>query len=197
MSPSKMTSNQVNKLVEIFRSHVQKHGADFISKDVQVALESKDLPSAIFAPFRTLVEAQAEILTRTVQVNRDQSPLTAFESLTSHTQFLNKTVVAGIPLGTEEEVTLHFFPIRKHMTCDQYAAALESRGLKPDPMAQAAFNQANPDFADKYPNGTQWQNKVGKFCCAVWGVWRGNRAVHVNGHGSDWNGSWFACGVSK
>jgi hypothetical protein len=102
-----------------------------------------------------------------------------------------------MPLGSEEEVTLHFFPIKKFMTCAEYAKALESRGLKPDPMAQAALNQQDPAFADKYPNNTQWQNETGNFCYAIWHVWLGYRKVRVNGYGNDWDDFWFACGVSK
>jgi hypothetical protein len=197
MSPSKMTNDQVNKLLELVRAYVQKHGANYTSKDVQFALESKELASSMFRPFSTLVEAQAEMFTRTVTVNRDQSPLSAFESITSHQQFLNETVVKEIPLESGEEVTLCFFPIKKLMTCAEYAAALDGLGLKPDPMAQAAFNQANPEFADKCPNNTQWQNEAGEFCCALWDGWHGNRRVLVNEFSGGWSDRWFACGVSK
>jgi hypothetical protein len=198
MSPS-MTNEQLNKLLETLRPYVQKNGKSFSSATVQLVLESKGLAKACFEPFRALVEAQAEMFTRTVTVNRVPSSLAAFESITSHKKFLNETVVTGMPLGTEEEVTLHFFPIKKQMTCTEYAAALESHGLKPDPMAQAAFNQANPSFADKCPNGTQWQNEAGKFCCALWSGWHGYRSVDVDvfERSLDWNDYWFACGVSK
>jgi hypothetical protein len=196
MSPS-MTDNQVNKLVEIFRAYAQRHAKNLNSAAVQPVLESKDLASAMFTPFLTLVEAQAEMFTRTVTVNRTQSPLSAFESITSHKQFLNKSVVSSMPLGQGEEVTLYFFPIKKQMSPVEYAAALDSRGLKPDPMAQAAFNQANPEFADTCRNGTQWQNEAGEFCCAIWCDWHGSRRVSVDEDSADWRDFWFACGVSK
>jgi hypothetical protein len=197
MTPLKMTSSQVNKLVDLFRSHVEKHGTNFDSAAVQTVLGQSGLAAEVFAPFQKKVEDLSEIFTRTVTVNRTQTPLQAFKSITSHKQYLSDTVVAEIPLGTEEEVTLHFFPIKKQMTCKEYADALESLGLKPDPMAQAAYNQANPDFADKYPNGTQWQNQAGNFCCALWGDWRGDRSVIVHGDSYGWGDYWFACGVSK
>ena len=53
---------------------------------------------------------ESEMFTRTVTVNRAQSPLVAFKSITSHRQYLDEAVVYGMPLGTDEEVTLHFFP---------------------------------------------------------------------------------------
>ena len=140
---------------------------------------------------------ESEMFTRTVRVDRSMKPLQAFKSITSHQQYLNETVVNGMPLGTDEEVTLCLFPIKKQLTCAEYAKALESRGLKPDPMAQAAFNQADPEFADKYPNGTQWQDQAGNFCYAFWRVWNGGRRVRVGESGRGWYDGWFACGVSK
>lgn len=132
-------------------------------------------------------------------INRSCTPLEAFKVFIHHRKFLNETIINGVPLGTEEEVTLHFFPIKKRMTCAEYVAALESRGLKPDPMAQATWNEQNPAFVDKYPNSTQWKNEAGKFCYAVWG-WSGDpeRIVGVeeeNGRG--WCDFWFACGQAS
>ncbi len=140
---------------------------------------------------------ESEMFTRTVRVDRSMKPLQAFNGITSHRQCLDEAAVNGMPLGTDEEVTLHFFPIKKRLTSVQFASELEKRNLKPDPMAQTAFNQADPEFADKYPNGTQWQDQAGNFCYAFWRGWRGSRAVSVVESSDGWGGGWFACGVSK
>lgn len=145
----------------------------------------------------TNVTSELGMFTRIVRVNRSQTPLQALKGMTHHEQYLDEAIVSGIPLGTEEEVTLYFFPIKKEMTCTKYADALESRGLKPDPIAQATFNNGAPNFADKHPNGTQWQNKSGVFCCAFWRGWGSGHGVYVVQCRDDWDGEWLACGVRK
>ena len=130
---------------------------------------------------------ESEMFTRTVTVNRSQTPLQALEAFTNHKQYLTESVVSGMPLGTDEEVTLHFFPIKKQLTCVEFASELEKRNLKPDPMAQAAFNQSNPDFADKYPNATQWKDRAGNFCYVFWNEWDGYRRVRVRRNDGGWS----------
>ncbi len=84
---------------------------------------------------------ESEMFTRIVRVNRSQTPLQALEAFTNHKQYLTESVVSGMPLGTDEEVTLHFFPIKKGLSSAEFEAEFKKRNLKPDPMAQAEYNE--------------------------------------------------------
>ena len=66
------------------------------------------------------------------------------------------------------------------------------RGLIPaDPYSLAAVNEADPAFADKYPNGTQWKDASGNYCCAFFDRWRGGRRVSVRWRGRAWGADWW------
>ncbi len=140
---------------------------------------------------------ESEMFTRIVRVNRSQTPLQALEAFTNHKQYLTESVVSGMPLGTDEEVTLHFFPIKKGLSSAEFEAEFKKRNLKPDPMAQAEYNEKNPAFADRYPNVSLWKNEDGHFCYALWRDWDGYRRVRVRRNDGGWSDGSFACGVRK
>lgn len=72
---------------------------------------------------------------------------------------------------------------------------LKKEGLVPaDPFAVLAYNAAHPEFADKYPHGTQWQDEKGVFCKVRFGTTDGRRWVSWQHHFDFWHeGTWIAC----
>lgn len=131
-----------------------------------------------------------------VTVDRSLTPLQAFKGITKHQEFINYTVVDGMPLGIDKEVILHFFPIKKPLSCIECEKELLSRSLKSDPMAQAAYNDANETFSKEYPNVTQWRNAARNLCYAIWPNGNGRCKVFVDESGDVWYIYGFACGVS-
>jgi hypothetical protein len=142
--------------------------------------------------FRQPVEERNALITRTVAVNRNRTPLDAFLA-TGRELYLNEAVVSGVPLGTEETVTMSFYCFKRLVTYDKLDEELAKLGLEliVDPIAQAALNEAEPEFADTHPNGTQWKNADGKVCYAFFIGWYGERCVSVRQYGIDWHLYWW------
>ncbi len=77
------------------------------------------------------------------------------------------------------------------------AKEYDLRGLKPDPRAQAADNEADPAFADQTPNACQWQDADGNWCYAAVNRWDDGRCVLVDRGGNDWGDDRSFGGVRK
>lgn len=130
-------------------------------------------------------------------VDRSRPPLEIFRGITSHIQYLEENVLASMPVGVGEEIKLYFFLIGKEMAPRRYATEMKRLLLYPDPVAQAVFNQKNPEFSDRFPNSTQWSDANG-FCSAIWHRWGESRNVSVgrdNDH--NYNDKWYICGVRR
>ena len=142
------------------------------------------------AVFRKHVEAQSEIIVRRVRVNRTRTPVEVINA-TGRNKYLNDDVVATMPQGEGDEVDVYFIPIKRLVPVKEVPAFLAQYGLVPDPRAQAAVNEADSTFADKYPNGTQW----GGNCCLTFDRWNDERYVSCNRGDFGWSDGWFLSGV--
>lgn len=114
-------------------------------------------------------------------------------------------VVKVMPNGEDDEVSIVFFKPEKweydnsgYMIDDDLEEAYDRRGLKPvDPIALAAFNEADPAFADERPHGTHWR-VGGRWCYAAFNYWIHARSVHVSGGINNcWLNTWWFAGVRK
>ncbi len=191
MTPSAMTDGQIDKACDIFRSALRKHRAEFGSNFVQQVLGMSDFGEASIAPFRTRVEAVSNMIVRTVQVNRTRTGTEAIKA-TGRVFYGNVDVVASMPNGEVEDVTLYFVNFGRALTPSELDAEVAKLGdyQLADPFAAAAQNEADPAFADKYPNGTQWW-KDRKACYAVFDRWDGERLMDVDQHSHGWLDDWW------
>ena len=133
------------------------------------------------------------------RVNRSLTPQQVLDA-TKRRQYTNSAVVVTMPsggTGVEDNVTVEFFQVGKNIRDDKLAKTYEERGLVPDPYAQAAVNEADPAFADKYPNGTHWKDVNGNWCFAAFDRDVGERFVNVYRVDLDWDVSWWFGGVRK
>ena len=133
------------------------------------------------------------------RVDRTRNPQQVLDA-TGRRQYTNKAVVATMPsrgTGVEENVTVEFFPISKNASDDEVARMFEDRGLKDDPYAVSAVNEADPAFADKYPNGTQWKDADDNWCYAAFNRNGDERYVYVCRDDYDWQDYWWLGGVRK
>jgi hypothetical protein len=196
MTPS-MTDGQVDKLVANFRAHVVKHANEIGSEAAQVALGASELAAEMFAPFRKRAEAVSGMIIRHVAVDLSLSAQDAIKA-TGRAMYLNDSVVATMPRGVSTEVDVHFFRLGRYVGSADLLKEYELRGLEPvDPFLLAAVNQADPAFADSHPNGTQWTDAKGKFCCTLFHRWNDERIASVYQDGGGWCGYWWFAGARK
>lgn len=204
MTPSgkTITDDQIEKGLAQVRAAFIKHRSEIPCDAAQAALGTDNLGMSMFAVFRARVEAIAKEIVRIVTVDRARSQQQALNA-TGRKQYTDKGVVATMPRGEGDEVTLIYFKPDEsaykdgYLSCAALEAEYEKRGLVPDPMAQIDDNGANPEFADKTPNACQWKDKDGNYCYVAFGRWSDERDVYVRRRGSDWLGSWVFAGVRK
>ena len=185
-----ITDGQIENAVAKLRDALRKHRSEFPADVAQRVLGVENLGMELLAPFRTRVEAIGEVIVRHVKVDRTRTPQEAIDA-TGRTQYVDKDVLSTMPLGEGDEVDVYFVPTKRFVPASEVPAFLAQYGLVPDPRAQVAVNEADPAFADKYPNGTQW----GDNCCLSFCSWRGERSVGCYRRGNDWSDSWFLSGV--
>jgi hypothetical protein len=111
---------------------------------------------------------------------------------------VDPSVVATMPTGEgPEDTELTYFRASRFLSDDELEREFDSRGLVPDPQAQAADNEADPAFADEHPNGTHWKNKKGQWCFAAFGQGDHGRYVDVDRYDVVWLGDWWFAGRRK
>lgn len=135
-------------------------------------------------------------IVRTVRVVRNRTRHQVIDA-TGRQRYVDATVLATMPTEGDEEVEMEFFPLGRFASNEEVAAELDSRDLDLDPVALAAVNEADPAFADTYPNGINWKLQGGG-----WGFMLFNRGDHeryvlVDRRDLGWNGSWWLGGRRK
>ncbi|MHB8860515.1 MAG: hypothetical protein ACYC48_02145 [Minisyncoccota bacterium] len=185
-----ITDGQIENTVSKLRDALRKHRSEFAAEAAQTVLGVENLGMELLAPFRARIEAVSSIIIRRVRVDRTRTPQEVIDA-TGRRQYVDSDVLATMPKGEGEEVDVHFVPTKRFVLVVEVPAFLAQYGLVPDPRAQAAVNEADPAFADKYPNGTQW----GDNCCLAFDRWFGERSADCFRDGSDWSVHWFLSGV--
>ena len=164
-----------------------------IEKDnMQALLES--------GKFTTLLkEFMGNAMTRFIRVDRTRTPKETIKA-TNRAEYTDNSVVKTMPAGgdgAENEVEVVFFKLGRYVSDNDLAAEYEKRGLKPDPYAVAAVNEADPSFADDYYNSTHWKNADGNWCYVAFYRGDNERRVHVDRGDGDWVADWWFGGVRK
>ncbi len=185
-----ITNGQIGQINDRLATKLRKSG--LLSEDVQKVLKMPGNATIdeMVAVFRKHVEALDDIIVRRVRVDRSRSPQEVIDA-TGRNKYFSSEAVATMPQGEGEEVDVYFIPIKRFIPANEVSAFLAQYGLVSDPRAQAAANEADPAFADKYPNGSQWDN----YCYLAFGRWYGERNVGCYRHGSGWDDRWFLSGV--
>ena len=207
MSPSEtlVTAAQIGKIQDLLAAGLRKAGLQ--SKPTQVVIEqqTKSLVDDLVAAVRVRVEAVSKMIIRIVEkVNRTKQPQEVLDA-TGRKQYTNAEVVKSIPHGTGDGAEVIFFKPESeeytrpgYISDDDLEKALTRRCLiAADPYSQAAVNEADPAFADKYPNGTHWKDANGKWCYSAFHHWDDERDVNVDRDGYDWIDDWWFAGLRK
>ncbi len=200
MTPSTepVTEGQIGKLNQNLTARLLKHKNELPSNLFQQVLGDETLLDEMYASILKRVDAISNLIIRKVKVNRNRSPKEMLDA-TGRKQYTDSGVVAKMPKGEGEETEVFFFNLGRFVNDNDLEKEYDLRGLKPaDPYSQAAVNEADPAFADKYPNGTHWKDANGKWCFAAFGRWGGDgRRVDVSRIGNDWGDGWWFAGVRK
>lgn len=134
---------------------------------------------------------------RNIKVNRTLSGKQAVNA-TGRKTYVTDAVVDAMPSGTEVDMAVHLVPLKRYVGAAKLDEELAALGYKMiDPIASCAMNEAEPQLADKYPNGVQWKDASGKFCYAAFIRWDGGCRVDVSQRDDDWSDYWFFPCVRK
>lgn len=197
MTPQEMTTGQISKAAANYRAMLEKHVDNFPSDAVQAVLEDRNFAAQQFALFRERVEARSGIIIRDFTVDLSLIGMAAIEA-TGRAKYVNDYVVETMPCATLPEGKLYFFQTGRYTPVAEVEAEYSKRGLVAvDPHTLAAFNAANPEFADERPNGTQWKDADGDFCYATFHGWSDGRYANVDQGDGDWDDGWWLAGVGK
>ncbi len=183
---------------------LRKHRNELNSEAVQQVLGIDELGAELLGVFRKRVEAVSNMIVRRVKVNRTREPQAMLDA-TGRKQYTDRNVVKNMPHDGREEDDVFFFKPDKSaydrnncISDDNLTKEYDLRGLKPDPYAQAAVNEADSAFADDHPNGTHWKDADGNWCYAAFLRWDGvERRVDVRRSRIVWDGRWLFAGVRK
>ena len=185
-----ITNGQIGQINDRLATKFRESG--LLSEAVQKVLKMPGNAAIdeMVTVFRKHVEAQSDIIIRHVRVDRTRTPMEAINA-TGRKKYLNDDVVATMPQGEGDEVDVYFVPTKRFVPVGEVPAFLAQHGLVSDPRAQVAVNEADPAFADKYPNGSQWGNN----CCLTFSRWDDERRVRCFRDDVVWFDGWFLSGV--
>ena len=173
VSPFKpITDGQIGKFNEKIAARLRKNNTE-ISSDVfqEIVTTDDTLIDEVFAAVRKRVEARSNFIIRTVKVNRNRSAKEALKA-TGRNLYVTDSVAKNMPKAETDEVEVILFKIGRQISDNDLEKEYELRGLKPaDPYSLAAFNEADPAFADEHPNGTHWKDEDDKWCFAAFVRW--------------------------
>jgi len=139
---------------------------------------------------------QSDHIVRRASVDRSRTPQKVLDD-TGRRQHTDKAVVESMPKGAGDDVEVVFFRLGRWVSDNDLEKEYELRRLiSADPYSVVDVNQADPAFADKYPNGTHWK-KGGKWCFIVFDRWGAERGVFVLQSEGGWPGTWWFAGIRK
>lgn len=192
-----VTEGQIGRLNEKVRARILKHATEIPSDVFQELLGDDSLINDIFTAVRKRIDAHVDMIIRTVKVNRNRPAKEALKA-TGRKLYVTDGVIKNMPKAEKDEDEVVFFKIGRQVSCSELDKEYALRGLDPaDPYSQAAVNEADPAFADEHPNGTQWKDKDGNYCYAIFNRYGDERYVFVDRHDSVWSAYWWFAGVRK
>jgi len=185
----KVTLGQVQELLKL----VSQNGIGKVG--LQELLESGE--------FTILLNAFNEnFITRIVIVDRTRTPKEALRATGCAIQaaYADDSLVENMSTcgnGIENDVKVIFFRLGRKISDKDLAVEYEKRGLKPDPFAVVAVNEADPAFTREHPNSTFWKDLNGACLSVCFGSYGLVRRVFVNRDKNEWDENWWFGGVPK
>lgn len=211
LSPSKtgISNGQIDKLQEMLKHGLKKSDVLATSSTAQIdqviktyggSLRDKLVQSLERKVQEMIAEAESTFTVIVKRVDYTRTPEQVVHA-TGRAEYVDWNVAATMPCratGILENLEVVFFRTGRQLTAEEQEQECAKRNLDPDPYAQAAVNEENPAFADKFPNGTQWSRdgKVASYL-AFFRWDDGGRGVDCYRNGRDWHDYWWYSGVRK
>lgn len=120
------------------------------------------------------------------------SPTEAIASTKRIQSYIEESVLNTWPIHTGE---LEFFKFDSYTSAADVEAEYEKRGLVAAPFSMC--EQDGKEMNEKQYVATQWKDADGKFCYLAFLRWDGERKVHCDRDGSEWDVPWWFAGVRK
>ena len=190
-----ITDNQIDEITNRFRDALRKQRNEMPSEIVQSVLGIDNLGVRLLAPFRAFLRTQSNLLVCRVMVA--ERPFEAALEATGRKLYINRLVLERMPLVRKGETEVFFFKLKLNggsITDDMLEKEYELRELKPaNPYAQAAVNEAQPNFAHEHPNFTHWKDPKKGWCHVTFDQWNSSPDVVVGRSEEDlYDHLWFA-----
>ncbi len=189
-----LSEKAINLLIDLAHRYGGERSQDWMRKTTEMVSSGLAADTTDNGPPKAVVTQVAipELITRSAKVNRTRTPEEAMVA-TGRAPYLNKVVLATVPLRESGEVTMLFCNLGKQVAADELDGELAKLGLvlEVDPVGQAGVNEADQEFADTHPNGTQWKDAQGNYCYAFFNRWGDERKVDVDQNDNDWHGHWW------
>jgi len=115
-------------------------------------------------------------------------------------KYINLDIVAEMP-RVERLTILHeivFFKSDHFLSSSRLEQEFRQREVSAvDPFLLVKINEIFPEFMNKYPNGTQWQNKHGEWCNIIFRS-HGHQSVVVDwSDNGNWSNIWWFGGLRR
>lgn len=192
-----MTPDQIEDAVNKLRDAMRKHRTEISREVAQQVLGLANLGMMMFSPFRERADAITNMITRHVSVNRNRSPEDAIKATGRTPWYIDQEVLSEMPREGRAEDDVFIFELDYDPTVDELDHEYEVRGLRPDPYALAQAMADDPAIADERPVATQWRDKRGRACFAIFHRYGDGREVSVYWLGNGWGRSYRFAGVRK
>ncbi|MBI2607712.1 MAG: hypothetical protein HYW51_02720 [Candidatus Doudnabacteria bacterium] len=159
--------------------------------------------TAFSAMVETFILRMSNWIVLKIEVNRDRTPEEVI-SATNRKPYVKDEIVRTMPRRDGRTVEMVYFKPGPECYKDgmisegAVVAEYDARDIEPDPYAQAADNEAHPEFADEHPNGCQWPLEGGGYGFLSFSEWGDGRSVGCGRCGGvGWGVGWLFGGVRK
>lgn len=144
-----------------------------------------------------LVVKTKPIVHLVVNIQRHRTAYQAIDA-TGRQKIGTTSILDSMPIGQgSREVELHYFCPGRNLSDFELVQEFQLRGLEPDPQAQAADNEAQPEFAKTHPNGLHWKDSHGEWCHLGFYQSKKERLVGITYGGNKWSPNCYFAGVPK
>lgn len=154
-SPRLITANEIDWLLESLRNSLEKSGLGPYLHVLREHPADFFLSDELIDVVRRHLEIDGLII-RKAYVDRNRQPKEVLDSASLFRRSGKESVIATMPRGIEERVYVIFFPCVHDISDDDLQKKYVEYGLKLDPYAHTAVNEADPTLADRYTNVSRW-----------------------------------------
>lgn len=198
-----MDPEQAEKLVAQFREYLTSYAAHITHDVARIALGTKGFMPEMFKTFQVLAQSQESTIILEAEVNLK---LTFQEALreTRRKITLEEPPIDGIPRGTSERVSVHFFKPGRVIDGLDVLEEYKLRGLVPvDPFSLAAIFRLRNEYGEhsgfiRFSKiATPWTDPKGDLCYEVFDYWGEEYWVVVRRNNLRWSDDYWFAGVPE